>query len=95
MRQWYSFYASNSKAVSLISDMEEQVDIGSVKLKQVASEITESKLKQVVSELMFPAIFAFVPWKHHVELAEEEWVNHFFYVIHQPLTRRHSTLTVA
>ncbi len=23
------------------------------------------------------------------------WVNHFFYVIHQPLTRRHSTLTVA
>jgi len=24
-----------------------------------------------------------------------EWVNHFFYVIAQPLTRRHSTLTVA
>ena len=51
MKQWYSFYASNNKAVSLISDMEKQVDTGSVKLKQVASEIHEAKVKQVASEL--------------------------------------------
>ena len=71
MRQWYSFYASNSKAVSLISDMEEQVDIGSVKLKQVASEIHETKVKQVASELEFPSVFAFVPWMHHVLIIQK------------------------
>ncbi len=66
MRQWYSFYASNSKAVSLISDMKEQIDIGSVKLNQVGSEIREQKLNQVGSEMEFPPIFAYIPWKHHV-----------------------------
>ena len=29
------------------------------------------------------------------EYSDKKWVNHFFYVIPQPLTRRHSTLTVA
>lgn len=71
MKQWYSFYASNNKAVSLISDMEKQVDTGSVKLKQVASEIHEAKVKQVASELEFPSVFAFVPWMHHVLIIQK------------------------
>lgn len=71
MRQWYTFYASNNKAVSLISDMEKQVDTGSVKLKQVASEIYEAKVKQVASELEFPSVFAFVPWMHHVLIIQK------------------------
>ena len=71
MRQWYSFYTSNNKAVSLISDMENQVDTGSVKLKQVASEIHEAKVKQVASEYEFPSIFAFVPWMHHVLIIQK------------------------
>ena len=71
MRQWYTFYASNNKAVSLISDMEKQVDTGSVKLKQVASEIHEAKVKQVASELEFPSVFAFVPWMHHVLIIQK------------------------
>ena len=71
MKQWYTFYASNNKAVSLISDMEKQVDTGSVKLKQVASEIHEAKVKQVASELEFPSVFTFVPWMHHVLIIQK------------------------
>ena len=71
MKQWYSFYASNNTAVSLISDMENQVDTSSVKLKQVASEIHEAKVKQVASELEFPSVFAFVPWMHHVLIIQK------------------------
>ena len=71
MRQWYSFYASNNKAVSLISDMENQVDIGSVKLKQIALGTHEAKVKQVASELEFPSVFAFVPWMHHVLIIQK------------------------
>ena len=82
MRQWYSFYASNIKTISLISDMENQVDIGSVKLKQVASEIHEAKVKQLASELEFPSVFAFVPWMHHVLIIQKSQSieEAFFYI---------------
>jgi predicted nuclease of restriction endonuclease-like (RecB) superfamily len=59
MKQWYSFYASNNNVVSLISDMEKQIDTGSVKVKQVASE------------LEFPSVFAVVPWMHHVLIIQK------------------------
>ena len=70
MKQWYVFYATEDSAGSLISDMESSINVGSSKLKQVASEIEEQKLKQVVSELMFPSSFAYVPWGHHVMIMQ-------------------------
>lgn len=66
MKQWYAFYTSEDNAESLISDMESHINMESLKLKQVASEIAEPKLKQVVSVLMFLTCFAYVPWGHHV-----------------------------
>lgn len=45
--------------------------MSSSKLKQVASEIQESKQKQVDSELSFPQVFAFVPWMHHVLIIQK------------------------
>ena len=39
MKQWYVFYATEDSAGSLISDMESSINVGSSKLKQVASEI--------------------------------------------------------
>ena len=39
MKQWYSFYSVNAGAKALISDLEEQINMSSSKLKQVASEI--------------------------------------------------------
>ncbi len=83
MKQWYTFYTENAEAATLISDMEAHLDMGSPKLKQVASEITEEKLNQLGSEihkpklnqldseLSFPSSFAFVPWKHHVLIVQK------------------------
>lgn len=71
MKQWYTFYASAGEAAHLISDLENQIDTSSLKLKQVASVIQESKLKQLDSELLFPSVFAFVPWMHHVLIVQK------------------------
>ncbi|MBE6004776.1 MAG: DUF1016 domain-containing protein [Lachnospiraceae bacterium] len=71
MKQWYSFYSVNTEAKAFISNIEEQISINGSKLKQVASEIQESKLKQADSELSFPQIFAFVPWMHHVMIIQK------------------------
>ncbi len=71
MKQWYSFYAANTEAKAFISNIEEQISINGSKLKQVASEIQESKLKQADSELSFPQMFAFVPWMHHVMIIQK------------------------
>ncbi len=65
MKQWYAFYATNPEFKGLISNVENQINVRNEKLNQVGSEIQEEKLNQLDSELMFPAIFAFVPWKHH------------------------------
>ena len=51
--------------------LESQLDINRIKLNQVASEIKEQKLNQVGSEMMFPAIFAYVPWRHHVLITQK------------------------
>ena len=66
MKQWYSFYASNSENKVLLEELTGHVNIGSQKLKQLASEIQDEKLKQVDSEFAFPVAFAYVPWMHHV-----------------------------
>ncbi len=71
MKQWYSFYSVTTEAKDFISNIEEQISINGSKLKQVASEIQESKLKQADSELSFPQMFAFVPWMHHVMIIQK------------------------
>lgn len=72
MKQWYSFYATNPTEIKgLISDVENQTNVSNEKLNQLGSEIQEGKLNQLDSELMFPAIFAFVPWKHHVLIMQK------------------------
>jgi predicted nuclease of restriction endonuclease-like (RecB) superfamily len=49
--------------------MENNIDLKSLKLQQVGAEITENqKLHQAGAELKFPAIFGYVPWRHHVEI---------------------------
>lgn len=71
MKQWYTFYASYSESTTLVSRLEEKIDLGSSKLKQVASEIHEEKMNQLASEMVFPAIFAYVPWMHHVLIVQK------------------------
>ena len=69
MKQWYSFYSANSDTRVLISNLEGQINTYGSKLNQLGSEICEKKLNQPDSEMIFPSLFAFVPWKHHVMIA--------------------------
>ena len=71
MKQWYSFYALKNETAGLIDELENSIDANGIKLKQVASEIQEKKLKQNDSEMIFPSIFAYVPWMHHVLIIQK------------------------
>ena len=71
MKQWYAFYATNPEIKGIISSVESRINVSNEKLNQLGSEIQEKKLNQLDSELMFPAIFAFVPWKHHVLIIQK------------------------
>ena len=71
MKQWYSFYASNSENKAMLEELAGHVDIGSQKLKQLASEIQYEKLKQADSEIAFPVALAYVPWMHHVLIMQK------------------------
>ena len=71
MKQWYSFYALNSASAGLIENLESIVKADGTKLNQLGSEIREQNLNQVGSEMPFPVIFAYVPWKHHVLIIQK------------------------
>ena len=77
MKQWYLFYLSEGEESFLHqvgAEMQKLENQYSIKLHQLGAELDGTKLyqsgreivKQPVSELPLP--FAFVPWKHHVEI---------------------------
>jgi predicted nuclease of restriction endonuclease-like (RecB) superfamily len=52
-----------------VDSIKNNIDLNSLKMQQVGAEITENqKLHQVGAELEFPAIFGYVPWRHHIEI---------------------------
>ena len=59
MKKWYSFYSSFDGLSDIMTALESQLDIN------------RTKLNQVGSEMMFPAIFAYVPWRHHVLITQK------------------------
>lgn len=75
MKKWYSFYSCVPESGNLLQTMAEQIDLGSIKLHQIGAEITETKnsvkLHQLGAEMQFPAVFGFVPWRHHVEIVNK------------------------
>ena len=69
MKKWYLFYSSSDTFLELAHTIENNLDLNSLKLQQVGAEISENqKLHQAGTEIEFPAIFGFVPWRHHVEI---------------------------
>ena len=65
----YLFYSSNDIFSEMAHTIENSIDLNSLKLQQVGAEISENqKLHQAGAEIEFPAIFGFVPWRHHVEI---------------------------
>ena len=68
MKKWYSFYASAGLEVAAINSIDE-LQNNSQKLHQAGGEWRHSeKLHQAGGELEFPLLFAYVPWRHHVEI---------------------------
>ena len=69
MKKWYLFYSSSDTFLELAHTIENNLDLNSLKLQQVGAEIgVDQKLHQAGAEIEFPAIFGFVPWRHHVEI---------------------------
>ena len=62
MKQWYTFYSTATEKLAQIGR-----EMPMPKLAQAGREI---KLHQVGGEMgiSFPDLFAYVPWKHHVEI---------------------------
>lgn len=66
MKQWYLFYAGAAEMLAQAAQ--------TIKLQQLGGEIqsaaalVDTKLHQAGGEMTLPAIFAFVPWRHHIEI---------------------------
>lgn len=89
MRQWYEFYSTiwNQPGSKLLS-VENQP---SIKLHQVGAEIHE----KVDEGMPFPEIFAYVPWRHHVEILKScKTVEEALYYIHQVIDEGWSRQTL-
>lgn len=56
MKKWYSFYALAEDFDDLIQAVDNKFNFDSIKLQQIGAE------------MVFPAFFGFVPWRHHVEI---------------------------
>lgn len=76
MKKWYLFYsdlAAQEKLYQLGREMQSLDKQVNIKLYQLGGELNDEKLQQPVREITdegvpFPAIFAYVPWRHHVEI---------------------------
>lgn len=69
MKQWYLFYNKGDIKMHQLG-----AEIGNSKLHQVGREFNNLIQQQPVAEILqqvgaeFPTAFAFVPWRHHVEI---------------------------
>lgn len=69
MKQWYLFYTSAAEGHEDINTLLETEEVSAAKLHQVGAEIPiTEKLHQVGAEISLPAMFVYVPWRHHVEI---------------------------
>lgn len=71
MKQWYVFYSSEAAAPQYLEELHNTISSEGQKLNQLGSEIREAKLSQPGSEIAFPPVFAYVPWRHHVLIIQK------------------------
>jgi predicted nuclease of restriction endonuclease-like (RecB) superfamily len=80
MKQWYLFYSrdteklaqfgrelSSVKFQQVVGELQSVENKSDIKLQQAVGEILEPKNSQL-SGIDFPALFALVPWGHHIEI---------------------------
>lgn len=85
MKKWYLFYKKEIEKVHQLVGLFENSKIAkSINLQQLGAEITEDqeKVHQPGGELSFPSLFAYVPWRHHVEIITKckDVKEAFFYI---------------
>jgi len=70
MKKWYTFYAGDNteKLQRLVGEMDTQISVIQPRMEQIGKNVVEKKLQQVIGEFPFPAIFAYVPWGHHIDI---------------------------
>ena len=68
MKKWYLFYAQADELLKDIILTADQANLDYSKLLQNSEVIKGEKLHQPGGEIQFPPIFAFVPWRHHVDI---------------------------
>ena len=68
MKKWYLFYTQSGEHIACIGDFQNHISIDREKLHQIGGEIREGKLHQPGGEIAFPPVFAYVPWRHHVDI---------------------------
>ena len=71
MKRWYQFYATGDMQEKLHQLGAEMASMSAVQLAQVANAPHSEFLHQPGAEseaMLFPQIFAYVPWRHHVEI---------------------------
>lgn len=68
MKKWYLFYTQSGEHLARIGDFQNHVSVDREKLHQIGGEIREGKLHQPGGEIAFPPVFAYVPWRHHVDI---------------------------
>lgn len=71
MKKWYLFYATNERLEKLQQLVAELGEIPSIKLEQIGKPLSKEKLQQAAAEVAFPAVFAYVPWGHHIEIVSK------------------------
>lgn len=85
MKKWYLFYSKETEKVQhLVGLFKNSMVEKSIKLQQLGIEISEDfeKVHQLGGELSFPSLFAYVPWRHHVEIITKcnDVKEAFFYI---------------
>ena len=66
MKKWYQFYTGVSDEPKLQQLVGEIKPNNSARLEQIGSVAREDKLQQAVGEILFPDLFSYVPWGHHI-----------------------------
>ena len=86
MRQWYSFYYHQ-----VINWQQPIAKLEELNWQQPIAKTDDSNCQQVIDELNFPAIFALVPWGHHIQImSKSQSVDEALFYINQTIANNWS-----
>ena len=98
MKKWYEFYSANAatgKLQQLGAELQTADSNVNTKLHQLGAEIREAKNNTEIG-LSFPLAFAFVPWRHHVEIITKcKDIDEALFYIRQTICEGWSRSTLA